>query len=201
MIYKIKMWNECEKMFYHASQVPDLQVLEPHPSNHGVPMIYFSSKRENTLVYLSNAIERYCKQEGYSYNGIWKKWGPYGFTNEGILELSEYYPNALEETYRGVSGYIYHTDTAFEVKERPDIPYVFVSEVPIKVSGAEFISDAYEELLKAEAAGKIVIIRYQDNSDKKLEWIRESIQKEYAQSEDHPEYQFFLRNHFHIEKL
>ena len=28
---------------------------------------------------------------------------------EGIFEFQEYYPNALEETYKGISGYIYKT--------------------------------------------------------------------------------------------
>ena len=66
-------------MFYHASKVKDLKVLEPRISDHGVPLIYFSQKRENVLVYLSNAVERYCRENGFSYDGPWKKWGPYGF--------------------------------------------------------------------------------------------------------------------------
>ncbi|WP_196805776.1 hypothetical protein [Butyrivibrio sp. WCD2001] len=70
-------------------------------------MIYFSRKRENVLVYLSNAVEKYCRETGFAFDGIWQKWGPYGFGKEGRLCLEEYYPNALEETYSGVSGYIY----------------------------------------------------------------------------------------------
>ncbi len=41
-------------MFFHASQVANITELEPRISNHGVPLIYFSRKRENVLVYLSN---------------------------------------------------------------------------------------------------------------------------------------------------
>jgi nicotinate-nucleotide pyrophosphorylase len=51
-------------MYYHASQVGGIKQLEPRISNHGVPLIYFSKKRENVLVYLSNAIEKYCKETG-----------------------------------------------------------------------------------------------------------------------------------------
>ena len=49
-------------MYYHASRTKDIKVLEPRVSNHKVPLIYFSSKRENVLVYLSNAIEKYCNE-------------------------------------------------------------------------------------------------------------------------------------------
>ena len=91
-------------MFYHASQVRDIKELEPRISNHGVPLIYFSKKRENVLVYLSNAVEKYCKETGFEYSGTWSKWGPYGFEMDGRQRLEEYYPNSLEKTYKGVSG-------------------------------------------------------------------------------------------------
>ena len=70
-------------MYYHASQVKDIKVLEPRISNHGIPLIYFSTKRENVLVYLSNAIQKYCRDTGFAWDGVWKKWGPYGFAKDG----------------------------------------------------------------------------------------------------------------------
>ena len=80
-------------MYYHASNVKGIKVLEPRVSNHKVPRIYFSEKRENVLVYLSNAIEKYCKETNFEHIGIWTTWASYGF-KDGILELQEYYPNA-----------------------------------------------------------------------------------------------------------
>ena len=56
-------------MYYHASPIGTIKQLEPRTSNHGVPLVYFSKKREIVLVYLSNAIERYCKETGFSYYG------------------------------------------------------------------------------------------------------------------------------------
>ncbi len=50
-------------MFFHASPVSGIQVLEPNISNHGISRVYLSKKRENVLVYLSNAIEKYCSEE------------------------------------------------------------------------------------------------------------------------------------------
>ena len=60
-------------MYYHASQTPKIKELKPRISNHNKPLIYFSNKRENVLVYLSNAIEKYCKENNFNYNGIWSK--------------------------------------------------------------------------------------------------------------------------------
>lgn len=53
-------------MYYHASPLKDLHILSPHTSNHGSPLLYLSAKRENTLPYLSNAIELYGNVPGNS---------------------------------------------------------------------------------------------------------------------------------------
>ncbi len=183
-------------MYYHASPVKGIARLEPRVSNHGVPLIYFSKKRENVLVYLSNAVERYCRETGFSYDGIWQKWGPYGFGKDGRLRLEEYYPNGLESTYRGASGYIYSaeniTDSGFETK----IPDAATSSLPVDVSGCEFVPDAWEAILEAEGKGLITILRYAEMSDRMREWNERTIREEYLKAEDHPEYRHFLLGNF-----
>ncbi len=77
-------------MLYHASPIPNIKTLTPHTSNHGKPLIYFSQKPENVLVYLCNAVEKCCRENGFVHNGIYRKWGSYGFNSEGILVLDEY---------------------------------------------------------------------------------------------------------------
>ena len=67
-------------MYYHASPVCSITRLEPRISNHGLPLIYFSTKRENVLVYLSNAIEKYCRETGFSYDGTWQNGGRMALT-------------------------------------------------------------------------------------------------------------------------
>jgi len=183
-------------MFYHASQTAGIRRLEPRKSNHNIPLVYFSKKRENVLVYLSNAVEKYCKECHFAYDGKWSKWGPYGFEKDGRLRFEEYYPNALESTYRGVSGYVYW---AAEVKDSGfalQIPDAVTSEIPVEVTGEEFIADAYEEILQAEKEGLITVLRYDALSSQKKEWIRKTMLQEYADAKDHPEYRFFLRGMF-----
>ena len=183
-------------MYYHASPVEGIERLEPRISNHGVPLVYFSRKRENVLVYLSNAVEKYCRETGFAWDGPWQKWGPYGFTQDGRQCLQEYYPDAMERTYKGVSGYIYRaeeiTDSGFEVQ----IPDAAASSLPVPVTGAEFVPDAYEAILQAEREGLIVIRRYGEMTDRMREWNKRTIREEYAAAADHSEYRHFLRGCF-----
>ena len=147
-------------MLYHASPVAGLTVLRPHISNHGVPMLYFSQKRENTLVYLSNAVEKFCRETGFAYDGPWQKWGPYGFTADGRQRLEEYYPGALEETYAGVSGYIYTAEKVTRRGHPIPIPGTVTSRGAVPVAGCEFIPDAWAAIRRAESEGLLGAASY-----------------------------------------
>ena len=156
-------------MFFHASPVSGIQVLEPNISNHGISRVYLSKKRENVLVYLSNAIEKYCKETGFAHEGPWQKWASYGFY-EGKLRLDEYYPNAIWDTYKDVSGYIYAADT---------------------VPGGE-----EQAILKAAESGLIIIRRYEEMTEQMLTWIQRTVKQQYEGFEDIPTYRHFLRGKF-----
>lgn len=183
-------------MYYHASPIGGITRLEPHVSNHGVPLVYFSKKRENVLVYLSNSVEKYCKETGFAYDGEYQKWGPYGFNKDGRQRLEEYYPHALINTYKGVSGYIYSvqavSDSGFSLK----IPDAVTSSEPVDIVGAEFIPDAYEAILQAEREGCLTILRYEEMPDEMRRWNEETIMDEYAGASEHPEYRHFLKGNF-----
>lgn len=185
-------------MYYHASPVRGIKVLEPRVSNHGVPLIYFSKKRENVLVYLSNAVEKYCKETDFAYCGPWEKWGPYGFNPDGTQRIEEYYPNALADTYQGVSGYIYSAETITDSGFSLQIPDAAASSQPVTVTRCEFIPDAYEAILAAEREGLITILRYEDSSPAQLEWNFRTIREEYEAAADHPDYRHFIEGKFHI---
>ena len=183
-------------MYYHASRNPDIKILEPRISNHNIPLIYFSTKRENVLVYLSNAIEKFCKETGFVHNGKWHKWATYGFEADGILRIDEYYPNAIEDTYKGVSGYIYFADNVVGDSCSINICDAVSTSNPVLVSGVEFVEDAYLEILKAAETGLIKIRRYEDMSDKMLDWIKNTINNEYDEAESKPDYKYFLKAKF-----
>lgn len=183
-------------MYYHASQFGKIKYLKPSVSKHKESLVYFSNKRENILVYLSNAIKKYCIETGFKYDGKYTPWGPYSFGKDGILELEEYYPNATYETYKGVSGYIYSVEDIPDIKKLDDIPFVFTSSNEVKVDNIEYIEDAYDEIIKASNEGKIRIVKYEDLSEKKLKWLREIVKKEYDDLDSGVEYKYFLKNKF-----
>ncbi len=183
-------------MYYHASTIKGITVLEPRISNNGIPLIYFSAKRENVLVYLSNAVEKYCKETNFLHEGNWHKWASYGFSEDGRQRIEEYYPDALYKTYKGVSGYIYSADEIVESGFLTQIPDAATSSVPVKVTGAEFIPDAYTAILEAEKRGLLTIRRFCDMTEKMLGQNRKMIIKEYADAAEHPEYRHFLRGNF-----
>lgn len=181
-------------MLYHASQTSNIKILEPRISNHGKPLVYLSQKRENVLVYLSNAVEKHCRENGFDHNGVYTKWGSYGFNREGVLALDEYYPNATRETYEGVSGYIYSTSETGKPME--DIPFAFVTDKPVEVRGCEFVADAYAALLHAAEQGKIIINSYESSSPQKLNWIEKTVREEYKNPNSTAEYKYFLKCKF-----
>lgn len=183
-------------MYYHASSIGKIAVLEPRISNHQTPLVYFSQKRENVLVYLSNAVEKFCKENGFQYAGTWHKWASYGFDKDGIQHISEYYPNALVDTYKGVSGFIYSVEQVDDRGFQTKIPFAAVSEKPVKVSACEQVSDAYQEILWAEQRGVIRITHYHQITEKTREWIFRSVREEYQNAANHPEYRFFLEGKF-----
>lgn len=183
-------------MYYHASSVEGIKVLKPMISNHNKPLIYFSRKRENVLVYLSNAVEKFCKETGFYHNGKWHKWASYGFDTDGILRIDEYYPNALEETYKGVSGYIYSASDICVKENDINISDVVVTEKPVTVDCVEFVENAYSEIIKAEKSGLIKIRRYEQLDENMLLWIENTIKNEYDQAENEPDYRYFLKAKF-----
>lgn len=182
-------------MYYHASSVNGIDILEPRISNHGTPRVYLSKKRENTLVYLSNAVEKYCKETGFANAGPWCKWASYGFY-EGKLRLDEYYPNAIEDTYKGISGYIYAAETVPGGEDQPDIPDAVITSQPVPVASCEYVPDAYEAIMESARAGLILIRRYEDLDQKMLDWIARTVKEEYAGAGEIPTYRHFLMGKF-----
>ena len=184
------------KFLYHASQVGKIEILELRISNHGVPRVYFSAKRENTFVYLSNAIEKFCRETKFTHTGPWQKWGPYGFTADRRFQFQEYYPNALKETYQGVSGYIYTVAVADCILPLEGIPGAYYSSEPVKVVDCVRIEDAYAEFMTAYHDNRIDIKYYENWSPEQLKEIHKMIQSEYNQSDISDYYKYFLEHKF-----
>lgn len=112
------------------------------------------------------------------------------------MVIEEYYPNALVDTYKGVSGYIYFIDDISDIKKLNDIPYAYTSKNSVKVKGCKYIPDAYEAILDAYKKGTIKNIRYEEFIKIKKDWLYKIIKQEYFNKELTPDYKFFLENKF-----
>ena len=123
-------------MFYHASDAKNIKVLEPRGED---GLVYFSTKRENVLVYLVNAVKKFCNDNGIRFEGA--HWGPYGFTKEGLLQIEEYYEGALEKTYKGMSAYIYSVNN---VEDSGDCKYIKNVAVFFCMNKSAIISDIFD---------------------------------------------------------
>ncbi len=183
-------------MYYHASPIGDIEILKPHVSNNGTAKVYFSSKRENVLVYLCNAIRKHWLDQGLEPREHYQAWGSYGFSND-ILRMEEYYPNATEDVYKGAAGWIYAVEEV-DREKLPSIPFVVTVEKPVKVKTVEYIPDAYAAIMEAVKEGKILLQRYEENSQEKLAWIERTIKKEYeeAKAKQQEDYVLFLEAKF-----
>lgn len=141
--------------YYHGSPTPGLTLLEPRkPKSFDKPArVYLTTLLPMALMYTV---------QNYEYT--------YGYTKEGQIYLDEYFPNALEILYKGKSASLYLCNP--EKTETTQIPNEAISETAVPVIRETFIQDACEALLEQERLGTLVIRRYDELSEKMLDWIR-----------------------------
>ena len=185
-------------MYYYASRTPDLKILSLGMAGCTTPALYLSSRRENVLADLSNAIEKYCLETGYAYSADWSTWKPQGFDKDGVFCLEEYYPNAICDTYKGVSGYIYQVDAVPNdcgQEKTPDGIRITDSR-PLPVCDCEYIPDAYEAILAAAQDGAIRLLRFEDMNENTKKIITSLVKGDYDNAADIPAYRSFLEEKF-----
>lgn len=171
---------------YHGSATGDITTLCPRLSNHGKPYVYLTDCPALAAIYAHNPL---TPPEG---------WFPYFFDKEGNLHYDEYFHDALS-LYKGFGGYVY----AVEVTDLPKLeqmPWVYLSEENVPVSECRFIPDLYDELLSLEEAGKLIITRFEELTEKRRSSIEAMLRRE-AEQEDlrnHPEREYaqFYQKHF-----
>ena len=141
--------------YYHCSPTAGITVLEPRkPETFDKPArVYLTTLLPMALLY---------SIRNYEYT--------YGYTKEGQIYLDEYFPNALEELYRGKSASLYIC--APESVKPTEIPNEAVSERAVPVVKEITIPDVCEALLEQERLGALVIHRYRELQPNLLDWIR-----------------------------
>lgn len=140
---------------YHCSPTPGLTVLKPSVTK------YFGKPEQVCLTAsLPMALLYGIKHFEYSY----------GYTRDGRLYYEEYFPDALEELYRGKGASLY-TCTLREDMETTQIPNEYVTQGEVPVEGEVPVPDVLAALLEQERLGALKIVRWAEVSPASREWI------------------------------
>lgn len=140
---------------YHASPTPGLTVLKPSVTK------YFGKPKQVCLTALKPMALLYGIRH-FEYT--------YGYTKDRALYYEEYFPNALEELYRGKRTSLYLC-TRREGMEATQIPNEYVSAAEVAVEEEIFVPDVYEALLEEERLETIRIVRCPEVSEARRQWI------------------------------
>ncbi len=142
---------------YHCSPTSGIRILEPKtPSSFEKPQgVYLTTLLPMALMY---------GIQNYEYT--------YGYTKEGQIYLDEYFKDALSVLYKGKSASLYLCAPESTASTR--IPNEVVSQAPVAVLREIFIPDVYEALLEQERLGALIIHRYEELTEKQLDWIRKT---------------------------
>ena len=141
--------------YYHCSPTAGLTILEPRKpdSFHKPKCVYMATLLPMALMYGVRNFE-------YTY----------GYTQDGQIYYAEHFPNALELLYKGKNASLYQC--APDSVSTTKIPNEVVSSESVPVVSEVVIPDVYEALLEQERMGTLIIHRYNDLTDKMLDWIR-----------------------------
>ena len=122
-----------------------------------------------------------------------------GWTKNNTAYYEEQFPDQLKTFYQGVSGYLYCISDSADIKAVANRTNMFYCTTAAAVAKTICIPDVYEELLKYEAEGTFVVLRYNEQSAERqnelVDFIAKGIihEKFYAENEQK---QTFMKKHF-----
>lgn len=153
------------KIFYHGSKTEGITCLEAQSRLHD---------SDKTVVYLTDSVPYALL---YIWDGEKLVSGVKHVTarmKAGITYYEEQFPEQLKAFYDGVSGYIYtlRSDAAYPVDKRDNMFYM---ESSVAIAESVCIPNVYEELLKYESRGELVVLRYNEQPKKRQEQLTELI--------------------------
>ena len=176
--------------FYHGSIVPGITGLEARSKLHNL---------EEKVVYLTDnipyALYYIWDEERNEYNGKYVT----GWMKNGVAYYEEQFPDQLKTFYQGVSGYLYRIADREDIKTVENRENMFYSTEYVSIVETLKIEDVYEELLKYEAEGKFVVLRYNEQSEERKNELVEFIAQGLVRSgffAENKQKQEFMKKHF-----
>ncbi len=133
---------------YHGTQVRNIVHLKPFATRSNAiskPVICFTPNPCIALLYIWNR----------SY-----KWVAFAENETGKVVFTEHYENMLYDFYHKVSGSIYECDKDNSEIAPTHMKGVYTSSACIPIEKEIQIDNVYDEILKQESLGNIIIRRY-----------------------------------------
>ena len=157
---------------YHGSATAGITALEARSILHGT---------DKRIVYLTDNVPHalfYIWDEGLTGSPVKHVTG---WVKDGTAYYEEQFPHQLERFYRGASGWLYRTPKTPEmgaVEGREGLFYR-VGDTPVE---AEHIPDVYEALLRHEAAGRLKVLRFEEQTEQRQEELTDLIAQAIVQA-------------------
>ncbi len=174
---------------YHGSGTAGIARLRPFASNHEKPYAYLTDSEVLAAVYAHNPLTR--------PNGFFTYW----WRKDGVLCYDEYFNDQLREIYAGQRGYVYECEGELPRLER--MPWVYLSEGEVPVRNCIEIPDLYEQLLRYEREGRLIVQRWGDVSQQQRQiWenvVRRSLRQTDLSTPAGQEYAAYVHAHFSVE--
>lgn len=141
--------------YYHGSAVAGITRLKACSKLHDSEEIgvYLTDSIPYALFYIWDA-----KHTGYSGKHVT------GWMKDGVAYYEEQFPDQLQTFYQGVSGYLYGIEECKMIQPVANRDNMFFGAGDVAIVDTMPISDVYSELLRHESEGKLVILRYREQT-------------------------------------
>jgi len=179
-----------KEYLYHGTNYSRIIELEARSKLHNTDkkVVYLTDNIPYALYYIWDG-----KHKGYSEKHVT------GWIKNGVAYYEEQFPDQLKTFYKGVSGYLYCISKNSDIQSVENRECLYYSLENTVVAKVDYILDVYEELLKYEASGKLKVLRYNEQSEKRqdelIDLIATGIVKSDFFKDDEAKAQF-MKKHF-----
>lgn len=171
--------KKSDPPLYHGSILGGLDTILANAKSHtdGGRVAYFTTDRVYALVCCRSREENFVTM------------GP----KDGMQHYFERFPEQLKVMYSGKGGFIYTPISTETLKNTRGNSWESPSDVPVIL--LERIKDVYVEILKEEAAGRVIIHRYNE-IDRAEQTEHANYVRDHLNDPVFAEYRGFLYRHF-----
>lgn len=168
-----------ERHLYHGSIMKELDIILANAESHadGSKVAYFTSDRVYALVCCRG------REENFVTMGL----------KDGVQHYYERFPDQLKIMYEGKEGFLYRPLSSAGLTNISG--HTWKSHADVPVSLYEHVPDIYEEILREEAVGNVIIHRYGE-IDPDEQKLHANYVRDHMDDPMFSEYRNFLFCHF-----